>query len=94
VLAAERKTLLRRIFFESSSPLRSEAENWFMRELRGRYDVILKFVARNPGRMHNELVQAIREASGNPDTQPAQRAILTDHDIIPQDLNDLTLGLN
>lgn len=69
VLGAERKALLRRIFFESSSPLRSEAENWFLRELRGRYDVVLKFVARNPGRMHNELVQAIREASGSPDTQ-------------------------
>jgi AAA+ ATPase superfamily predicted ATPase len=69
VLAADRPTLLRRIFFESSSPLRTEAENWFLRELRGRYDVVLKFVARNPGRKHNELVQAIREASGNPDTQ-------------------------
>ncbi len=69
VLAAERKTLLRRIFFESSSPLRSEADNWFLRELRGRYDVVLKFVARNPGRKHNELVQAIRETSGSPDTQ-------------------------
>lgn len=69
VLAADRPTLLRRIFFESSSPLRTEAENWFLRELRGRYDVVLKFVARNPGRMHNELVQAIRAASGNPDTQ-------------------------
>ncbi len=69
VLAADRPTLLRRIFFESSSPLRSEAENWFLRELRGRYDVVLKFVARNPGRMHNELVQAIRAASGNPDAQ-------------------------
>ena len=56
VLAADRPTLLRRIFFESSSPLRTEAENWFLRELRGRYDVVLKFVARNPGRMHNELV--------------------------------------
>ncbi len=69
VLAAERKTLLRRIFFESSSPLRSEAENWFLRELRGRYDVVLKFVARNPGRFHNDLVQAIREEGGSPDTQ-------------------------
>jgi len=69
VLAAERKILLRRIFFESSSPLRSEAENWFLRELRGRYDVVLKFVARNPGRMHKDLVQAIREASGTADTQ-------------------------
>ncbi|MCY2968305.1 MAG: AAA family ATPase [Planctomycetota bacterium] len=69
VLDADRKTLLRRIFFESSSPLRSEAENWFLRELRGRYDVVLKFVARNPGRAHSELVQAIRETSESPDTQ-------------------------
>lgn len=46
--------------------MRTEAENWFLRELRGRYDVVLKFVARNPGRMHNELVNAIREASGDP----------------------------
>lgn len=69
VLASDRKTILRRIFFESSSPLRSEAENWFLRELRGRYDVMLKYVARNPGSMHNELVQAIREVSGKPDTQ-------------------------
>lgn len=69
VLSADRPTLLRRIFFESSSPLRTEADNWFLRELRGRYDVVLKFVARNPGRMHNELVQAIQDASGNPDTQ-------------------------
>ena len=69
VLSAGRPELLRRIFFESSSPLRTEADNWFLRELRGRYDVVLKFVARNPGRMHNELVQAIRDASGDPDTQ-------------------------
>jgi AAA+ ATPase superfamily predicted ATPase len=69
VLSADRRTLLRRVFFESSSPLRTEAENWFLRELRGRYDVVLKVVARNPGRSHNELVQAIREASGNPETQ-------------------------
>lgn len=69
VLAADRTTLLRRMFFESSSPLRSEAENWFLRELRGRYDVILKAVARNPGRKHNELTQAVREATGNVEAQ-------------------------
>ncbi|PQO42084.1 ATP-binding protein [Blastopirellula marina] len=69
VLASERKVLLRRIFFESSSPLRAEAENWFLRELKGRYDVVLKFVARNPGRMHKELVEAVRVASGTVDTQ-------------------------
>ncbi len=63
--APDRPTLLRRIFFESSSPLRTEAENWFLRELRGRYDVVLKFVARHPGKTHKALVNAIREASGD-----------------------------
>jgi hypothetical protein len=69
VLAADRPVLLRRIFFESSSPLRTEAEGWFLRELRGRYDVVLKEVARKPGRSHGELVSAIREAGGKSDTQ-------------------------
>lgn len=65
MLAADRRTLLRRIFFESSFPLRTEADNWFLRELRGRYDTVLKFVARHPGRMHGELVNEIREVSGD-----------------------------
>jgi hypothetical protein len=65
VLKADRRELLRRIFFESSSPLRTEADNWFLRELRGRYDSVLKFVARKPGKTHKELVGAIREASGD-----------------------------
>lgn len=64
VLQAPRQELLRRIFFESSSPLRSEAENWFLRELRGRYDVVLKFVAKHPGSVHNDLVQAILDIEG------------------------------
>jgi uncharacterized protein len=37
---------LKRMFFEGSSPLKDEAENWFLRELRGRYDSVLKLVAR------------------------------------------------
>ncbi len=65
MLAADRRTLLGRIFFESSSPLRTEADHWFLRELRGRYDTVLKFVARHPGRMHGELVNAIRDVSGD-----------------------------
>lgn len=37
---------LGRMFFEGASPLKDEAENWFLRELRGRYDSVLKLVAR------------------------------------------------
>jgi uncharacterized protein len=61
--------LLQKIFFGSSSPLRSEAENWFLRELRGRYDTVLKFVARHPGSSHGDLVEAMRQTSGGTTNQ-------------------------
>jgi hypothetical protein len=40
-----RQTTLLHLFFEGSSPLRDEATNWFLRELRGRYDSLLKILA-------------------------------------------------
>ncbi len=69
VLDQDRQTLLRRIFFESSSPLRTEAENWFLKELRGQYDVVLKFVARHAGCLHNELMAEIQQLSGESSQQ-------------------------
>ncbi|NVB36887.1 ATP-binding protein [Pseudenhygromyxa sp. WMMC2535] len=54
-LAAERDELLRAMFFRSSSPLRGEADNWFLNELRGRYDVILKYISRNPGCTNGDI---------------------------------------
>lgn len=59
VIDQDRQTLLRRIFFESSSPLRTEADNWFLKELHGRYDVVLKFVAKHAGCLHNQLLEEI-----------------------------------
>lgn len=61
--------VLQKIFFGSSSPLRTEADNWFLRELRGRYDTVLKFVARHPGSSHGDLINAMREASGDSTNQ-------------------------
>ena len=55
VIAADRRELLERMFFSSSSPLRTEADNWFLREFRGRYDLVLKYVARHPGCTHADL---------------------------------------
>ena len=40
-----RQSTLQHLFFEGSSPLRDEAMNWFLRELRGRYDSVLKILA-------------------------------------------------
>lgn len=59
VIDKDRQTLLRRIFFESSSPLRTEADNWFLKELHGRYDVVLKFVAKHAGCLHSQLLEEI-----------------------------------
>ena len=61
--------VLQKIFFGSSSPLRTEADNWFLRELRGRYDTVLKFVARHPGSSHGDLIEAMRQASGDASSQ-------------------------
>lgn len=63
VLGAERRELLQRLFFASSSPLRGEADNWFLRELRGRYDMVLQHLAKNPGCTNAEIEAAIAQVS-------------------------------
>jgi AAA+ ATPase superfamily predicted ATPase len=55
VLCADRAELLQKMFFISSSPLRMEADNWFLREMRGRYDLVLKYIARKPGCTHADI---------------------------------------
>jgi AAA+ ATPase superfamily predicted ATPase len=62
-LDADEEQLLEKMFFLSSAPLRNEAENWFLHELRGRYDVVLKFIARNPGCTSGDLEQHVRNVS-------------------------------
>lgn len=64
VLHADRPQLLQRMFFSSSSPLRGEADNWFLRELRGRYDMVLQYLARHPGCSNADIEAAIAQVSG------------------------------
>ncbi|MCC7110419.1 MAG: ATP-binding protein [Deltaproteobacteria bacterium] len=64
-----RRRVLERLFFQSSSPLRHEADNWFLKELRGRYDVALKYIARHPGCTHANLVAHVRATSPDTDEQ-------------------------
>jgi AAA+ ATPase superfamily predicted ATPase len=63
VLAADRQDLLKALFFSSSSPLRGEADNWFLRELRGRYDMLLQYIARHPGCDNASIVAAMANLS-------------------------------
>ena len=50
-----RSDTLRRMFFDGSSPLKDEADNWFLRELRGRYDTVLTLLARQGPISHGQL---------------------------------------
>jgi hypothetical protein len=63
VLNTDRRQLLRQMFFSSSSPLRGEADNWFLRELRGRYDMVLQHLARHPGCTNADIEAAIAQVS-------------------------------
>ncbi len=69
VLNADRPEVLRRLFFSSSSPLRNEADNWFLRELRGRYDMVLQYLARKPGCSNADIEAAIAAVSGPGDVK-------------------------
>lgn len=69
VLNADRQGLLRSLFFSSSSPLRNEADNWFLRELRGRYDMVLQFLARHPGCTNADIETAMVNLSGPGDAR-------------------------
>ncbi len=59
-----RQTTLLHLFFEGSSPLRDEAANWFLRELRGRFDSILKILARKGPCSRGQLKQEYRQLGG------------------------------
>ncbi len=63
VLASGRRELLQSLFFASSSPLRNEADNWFLRELRGRYDMVLQYLARHPGCTNADIEAAMSSVS-------------------------------
>lgn len=69
VLAASRPELLERMFFSSSSPLRNEADNWFLRELRGRYDLVLKYVATHPGCTNGDIDTHTRSVDSTSEKQ-------------------------
>lgn len=69
VLGGTRGELLRTMFFNSSSPLRTEAEHWFLKELRGRYDLVLKFIATHPGCTNADILAHANTVDADAGTQ-------------------------
>lgn len=62
-LEDHRESTLRKMFFEGVSPLKDEAENWFLRELRGKYDSVLKLISRR-GPCSHKLLKEEYERTG------------------------------
>ena len=69
VLSASRKELIERMFFSSAAPLKSEADNWFLRELRGRTDLVLKYAAQHPGCTSGEIKSQFGNVGAGTDKQ-------------------------
>ena len=64
-----RRETIRLLFFEGPSPLREEATNWFLRELRGRYDSVLKLLAYKGPCSYRELVAEYDRAGSGDEKQ-------------------------
>lgn len=60
-----REKLLEEIFFKGSSPLRTEADNWFLNEFRGRYESLLKIIAANNGCSHSRIMEEYAKIRNN-----------------------------
>jgi AAA+ ATPase superfamily predicted ATPase len=74
-----RTETLKHLFFEGSSPLRDDATNWFLRELRGRYDSVLKLLAKQGTCTYGELMdEYARAGSGGKKHLSAYLTALTD----------------
>ncbi len=73
-----RQTTLLQLFFEGASPLRDEAANWFLRELRGRFDSILKILARKGPCSRGQLKAEYNEVGGGEKAPGAYLKILID----------------
>ena len=70
VLGASRREVLRALFFEGPAPLREEGRAWLLEELRGRYDLFLRYVAEHPGCTHADIVAHADTVKGYGDGQP------------------------
>jgi AAA+ ATPase superfamily predicted ATPase len=70
VLGAPRPDLLRALFFEGPAPLREEGRAWLLDELRGRYDLFLRYIAEHPVCTHADIVAHAEQVKGDGDGQP------------------------
>ncbi|MDA1090212.1 MAG: ATP-binding protein [Proteobacteria bacterium] len=88
-----RQSTLLNLFFEGSSPLRDEATNWFLRELRGRYDSVLKILANRGPCSYSDLKSEYgRAGSGGEKQLGGYLSTLTDRYQMVEKLQPIFAG--
>ncbi len=69
VLGSQRRAGLDRLFFSGTAPLAAEGSSWLLEELRGRYDPLLRYLARNPGSGRPDIAAHIGQTMGHASAQ-------------------------
>lgn len=69
VLDTSRTVALERMFFSGTAPLSAEGSSWLLEELRGRYDPLLRYLARCPGSSRADLNAHVLSVAGHTDPQ-------------------------
>lgn len=70
VLTAPRTEVLKSLFFDPPAPLQDEGRYWLVEELRGRYDLFLRYIAEHPGASNADIVAHAAQVKGYGDAQP------------------------
>lgn len=68
-LGADRREALRRLFFTGTAPLAADGAGWLLDELRGRYDPLLRYLARNPDAPRPDIAAHIGQTAGHSSQQ-------------------------
>jgi AAA+ ATPase superfamily predicted ATPase len=68
-LAVPRREALRRLFFSGTAPLAADGTGWLLDELRGRYDPLLRYLARCPGAGRPDIAAHIAQVAGHASPQ-------------------------
>jgi hypothetical protein len=90
VLRAPAETLgaqiLAQLFLDGSSPLKDEAENWFLRELHGKSVSILRYLASNPGCHVGDIAVALTKSNSSAELGSYLTDLLTKYRMVEKRL--------
>jgi uncharacterized protein len=80
------QTVLSKLFLDGSSPLKDEAENWFLRELKGKSVSIIRYLAEHPGSYAGDLAAELSKTSSSAELGSYLAALTTKYKMVEKRL--------